>query len=156
MTGIDPNAFDFEKLAEAAREKIEAEEQQNASAMGNATNDVIQAIDLKGAEAISRVSEAGAVASNLLMKQGREVESKINSLKASRVTAELVWNDLPRKMAIGLVVGVGIAEWREASGFEVVRYRDKVVMRLDEGAQIKRYVPVAGALTAGNLWRVQK
>lgn len=188
MSEIDKDKFDFDKLTAAARLKIEAEEGKGALMSADTIHDVI----LKEEEAIESVSDAYRLASDQLAEQGRDIERKITQLKASRVAAELAWNNLPKKIAIGIAVLVGFAvglgvmnlvaqnkrsileveiarleakagfmqtaikTWEDAAGFDIIQHRGKVAIRLQPGAKFKRYIPVAGANGAGNLWRVHE
>lgn len=109
MSGIDKDKFDFDKLTATARLKIEAEEGKGAHKAADTKDGLIHTVALKKAEALKAVSDAHSLASEQLAEQGREIERKITQLKVSRVAGELVWNNLPQKIAIGIAVLVGLA-----------------------------------------------
>ena len=91
-------------------------------------------------------------ASEQLMEKLSHLEQRVNGLKASRVLAELAWNDLPKKITIGgavfvgLVIGAALTVMTAASERRQVSFQAAFMQQqVDEmNASIAHWEDVAG------------
>jgi len=65
-------------------------------------------IEVSQQNAVQKVSETGQTMASAIHNDGQKIETKLGQLKASRVMAELVWNDLPKKIVVGGAAFLGL------------------------------------------------
>ena len=100
----------------------------------------------------SKIELTEREASERLSEKLSSLEQRINGLKASRVLAELAWNDLPKKITIGgavfvgLVIGAALTVMTAASERRQVSFQAAFMQQqVDEmNASIAHWEDVAG------------
>jgi len=99
-----------------------------------------------------KIEATESEASERLSEKLSSLERRVNGLKASRVLAELTWNDLPKKIAIGgaafigLIVGAALTVMTAASERRQVSFQAAFVQQqVDEmNASIAHWEDLAG------------
>lgn len=99
-----------------------------------------------------KIEATESEASERMSEKLSSLEQRVNGLKASRVLAELAWNDLPKKIAIGgavfigLIVGAALTVMAAASERRQVSFQAEFMQQqVDEmNASITHWEDLAG------------
>jgi len=88
-------------------EEIEMAKERNEQFEANARQFFTE-VEVSQQNAVQKVVETGKAIASAINTDGQKVQTKLEQLKASRVMAELVWNDLPKKMVVGAAAFLGL------------------------------------------------
>lgn len=69
---------------------------------------LLDEVDTRQKQAITEIAQAAREQAADINAQGQQIENQIDKLKTTRVLAELAWNDLPKKIAIGMAAFTGL------------------------------------------------